>query len=87
MSIRYLTVLFVPLLLISAAILSGCSKQPEVIMAVPLCDCVRNPDDPRSDCWEGYVCSGDAACTKDGGLHDKCVPGGSYSPHEHRPTY
>lgn len=87
MSIKYLTVLLVSLLLISSAIFSGCSKQPEVIMAVPLCDCTYKPEDPQSECWQGYVCSGDAACSQDGGLYDKCVPADSYSPHEHGTSY
>jgi len=83
----YLTALLVPLLLISTAIFSGCSKQHEVIMAVPLCDCSHNPEDPQADCWEGYVCDGDAACTQDGGLYDRCVPNGSYAPHSHDTSY
>ncbi len=87
MSIHYRTFLLVPLILISIAIFSGCSKQPEVLIAVPLCDCIHKPDDPQSDCWEGYVCHGDAECTQNGGLYDKCVPGGTYSPHEQGASY
>lgn len=88
MSRIYLTALLIPLLLISIAIFSaGCSKQPEVIMAVPLCDCSYNPEDPRADCWEGYVCVSDTACSHDGGLYDKCVPQGISSPHDHNTSY
>ncbi len=87
MSRIYLTALLVPLLLISIAIFSGCSKQPEVIMAVPLCDCTHNPEDPRADCWEGYVCDTGASCSHNGGLYDKCVPQGISSPHDHDTSY
>lgn len=78
--------LFIPTLVFGAALTTGCSKTPEVIMAVPLCDCSHDPANPRADCWEGYVCEPGAACSHDGGLFDKCVPQGSYAPHEHAPS-
>jgi hypothetical protein len=87
MSRIYLTALLVPLLLISIAIFSGCSKQPEVIMAVPLCDCTHNPEDPHADCWNGYVCEAGAACSHDGGQYDKCVPQGISNPQDHDTSY
>ena len=87
MSRIYLTALLIPFLIISLAIFSGCNKQPEVIMAVPLCDCRHNPENPRADCWEGYVCDHGVACSHNGGLYDKCVPEGHYNPHEHDTSY
>ena len=87
MSKLHIIALLIPILIISAALFSGCSKKSEVIMAVPLCDCNHDPEDPRADCWEGYVCEPGAACSHDGGLFDKCVPAGSYVPHGHSPSY
>ena len=83
----YLTGLLIPLLILSISLFAGCSKQPEVIMAVPLCDCNYNPEDPQASCWQGYVCDAGAACTHDGGLLDKCVPQNLVAPHEHGTSY
>ena len=83
----HLTAVIIPLLILSFALITGCSKQPEIIMAVPLCDCSYNPEDPQADCWEGYVCDANAACSHDGGLFDKCVPQSSVEPHTHGTSY
>ena len=83
----YLAGLLIPLLILSFALFAGCSKQPEVILAVPLCDCNYNPEDSRADCWEGYVCDADTACSHDGGLLDKCVPQSPVAPHGHGTSY
>ena len=88
MSRKLYSSLLIPMLFAGAGLIAGCTKSlPEVIMAVPLCDCSHNPENPRSDCWEGYVCNADAACSHDGGLFDKCVPQGTSEPPSNAPSY
>lgn len=81
------TAIIFPLFIISFALFTACARPPEVIVSVPLCDCTTNPDDPRSDCWEGYVCDGGAPCSHNGGLYDKCVPHDWVQPQEPQYEY
>jgi len=81
------TAVIFPLFIICFAIFTACGRPPEVLVAVPLCDCLHNPDDARSDCWEGYVCDDDTACSHNGGLYDKCIPQNAVRPHDHQYEY
>lgn len=83
----YLAGLLIPLLILSISLFAGCLKQTEIIIAVPLCDCNYNPEDPQAGCWQGYACDADAACTNNGGLFDKCVPQNPVAPHQHGTSY